>query len=128
MQETDELIPPVSPAYLKTAYEYCSKALAERPGVALSVEHLFPTGTDAYAIGRRCSMLWLVTKAHQLCTENQPETNPFTPLSRYIHGMELDGAMFSVMARIELQNPRKALQGWPCDIEDFMRQVEQEAA
>jgi hypothetical protein len=73
-------------------------------------------------------MLWLLTKAHQLYTEEQPDANPFTALNRHIHGMELDGAMFAVMARIQLQDPKKALEGWPCDIEGFMRQVEQEAA
>ena len=73
-------------------------------------------------------MLWLLTKANQLYTEKQSGANPFSALSRYMHGMELDGAMFAVMARIELQDPKEVLEGWPCDIEDFRRQVEQEAA
>jgi len=126
----EELVPTVDPADLKTAYEYLCEVHASHPGqqIAIGFEHLFPAGTDCHAIGRRCIMLWLLTKANQLCTEKHPDANPFTALSRYMHGMELDGAMFAVMARIELQDPHKALEGWPCDIEGFMRQVEQEAA
>jgi hypothetical protein len=64
----EDLVPAVDPADLKTAYEYCCEAHARHPGrqIAIGFEDLFPTGTDPHAIRRRCVMLWLLTKAHQL--------------------------------------------------------------
>jgi hypothetical protein len=129
-KDGETLVPTVDPADLKTAYEYAREVNASHPGqqMAIGFEHLFPAGKDCHAIGRRCVLLWLLAMVNQRYTEVQPEENPFSPLGPYIHGTELDEAMFSVMAKTRLEsleNPRK---GWPCDIEGFMRQVEQEAA
>lgn len=125
----EDLVPPVDPAHLKKAFEYCSEVHGHFPGqaVAMGVDHLFPAGTNAEAIGKRVCMLTLLLHAIRDYAAKESDTNPLAPL---ICHQQPDEAMFAVMARIRLERMERGFiyNDFPYNIEDFMRQVEQEAA
>ena len=129
----ENLVPPVDPAHLKKAWEYYSEIQARHPGQQIAVgglEHLFPPGTDAQAVGYRSVMLTLLLHVINEPAEKLGEGSPLILLRRCQHADGLDDAIFKVMARIRLERMERGAvyQGWPCDMEDFIKQVQQEAA
>jgi hypothetical protein len=125
----EDLVPPVDPAHLKKAFEYCRDVQAQSPGQLIAIsglEYLLPDGADAEAVGKRAGMLTLLLHVVREYME-KANANPLAPLIRH---QQPDDAMFSVMARIRLERMERGFiyNDWPYDVEDFIRQVEQEAA
>jgi hypothetical protein len=85
---------------------------------------LLPRGADVSAVAKRTCALELLLYAVKEFAEKSPEPNPLAPL---IHHQQPDDAMYAVMARIPLEKMEEhgcIYEGWPYDLEIFMRQVE----
>jgi hypothetical protein len=102
----------------------------QRVGVSLeSLRALLPQTANIYAVDYRGGMLNMLHQVLSDYSEKFGQENAITRLIPFRLGEDFDDCVIRVMARIRMEWMQLgfAYSGWPYDIEEFVREVEQEA-
>lgn len=90
---------------------------------------LLPDAVDIYAVDYRAELLNKLQHILANYSEELGNENPISCLKRFNHDEDFDDCVITVMARIpvEWMQLGYVYSGWPFDVDEFIRQVEQEA-
>ncbi len=131
----EELVPPVDAADIKAVWQVYNDVRRTHPveggglaGVAVGAavfEGVCTRGANIRNVWYRMAMLQLLFHV----VERSPDEPEAQALAKLQAGEELDDRLFRVMAQIPLKwLPKEGMQGYPFDVDTFMKQIEQEAA
>jgi hypothetical protein len=130
-----DLAPSVDHQHLKLVWQLYRDGHLRHPGepvaVSLASLHdLLPDTGDIYAVHYRAGLLNTLHYILSNYPEKLGDENLICRLNRFKHADDFADCLIRVMARIPVEWMQMgfAYSGWPYDIDEFIRQVEQEAA